>query len=199
MIMKPIVELPAVERAVIDIVGRGVMLTSAMLREQTGCTQQMASRVLSTWIKSGILERKVRIPDKRGGFWHEYYPGPHFADAKISELYQSKASDLELKYRELQKQAGAKATFMSAHINMMKKISAINPKLAMMWVSEASKLKGASGSLVVANAIDTASVLYPIWSTAAGFNEKAVELLREAPNKWGLFLVQGDIHAAIRI
>ena len=199
MIMKPIVELPVVERTVIDLVGQGVKLTSAMLRERTGCTQQMASRVLASWIKSGILERKIRIPDKRGGFWHEYYPGPHFADAKISELYQSKASDLEVKYRELQKQAGAKAAFMSAHMNMMKKISSINPKLAMMWVSEASKLKGASGSLVVSNAIDAASVLYPIWSTAAGFNENSVEFLHEAPNKWGLFLVRGDIHAAIRI
>ena len=197
--MRPIVELPAVERAVIDIVGSGVMLTSAILRERTGCTQHMASRVLASWIKSGILERKIRIPDKRGGFWHEYYAGPHFADAKISELYQAKASDLEIKYRELQKQAGAKATFMSSHMNMMKKLRVINPKLAMMWLEEASKLRGASGSLVVANSIDTSAILYPIWSTAAGFNDNAVEFLREAPDKWGLFLVRGDIHAAIRI
>ena len=199
MIMKPIVELPVVERTVIDLVGQGVKLTSAMLRERTGCTQQMASRVLAAWVKSGILERRIRIPDKRGGFWHEYYAGPHFDEAKISELYQSRASDLEIKYRELQKQAGAKATFMAAHMNTAKKLRVISPKLAMMWLDEASKLKAASGSLVVSNAIDTTSVLYPIWSTAAGFNENSVEFLREAPNKWGLFLVQGDIHAAIRI
>ena len=198
--MRPTAEAPDVERLIIKLINRGEFVTSAKLKAITDCTQQMANRLLCRWNRAGILDRHIRIPDKKGGYWHEYTAGPHFDEAKVTELYQTRCSDVELAIRKQEKMTVSKADFLSVHSNLMRKIGRVNVKLALMWLDEACKLKGSAGALVVASAISADSVLYPLWSTATGFNENCFELLRDAPGKkWGLFLVRGDIHAAIRI